>query len=93
MEANLISATCPEYDVEYTGSDLVVDMFFVNVKKMKENVPSWSECSKWCGTLDGCKAWSYSTTQRTCTAKTNNNETRTTKGFVSGTRDCKEDGT
>ena len=29
---------------------------------------------KWCSTLDGCKAWSYSSTQRTCTAKTNNDQ-------------------
>ena len=63
----------------------------MNIPKKRQNVASWSECSKWCSTLDGCKAWTYSTIQRTCTAKTNNKQRRTAKGFVSGPRHCTEE--
>ena len=84
------SETCPEKDIEYTA-DLVTNFFGVKITKKKTYVLSWSECSKWCSTLDDCKAWTYSTIQRTCTAKTNNEQRRSAQGFVSGSRDCKED--
>ena len=89
LETPCFSATCPENNVEYTG-DLVTNMFGIQITKKKDNVPSWTECSTWCNTHHGCKAWSYSTSQRSCTAKTNNNQKRTAEGFVSGSRDCQE---
>ena len=92
VDCFLVSATCPENNVEYTGGDLVENKYGVEVKVEKGNVPSWSECSKWCSTLDGCKAWTYSTTQRSCKAKTNSDQRKSTPGFVSGSRECKAKG-
>ena len=83
---------CPEKDVEYSGGDLMANFFGVKTPKKKQNVPSWKKCSKWCSTLSDCKAWSYSTTQHTCTAKTNDKQRSNVQGFVSGSRGCKEDG-
>ena len=66
-----------------------MSLFGMQIPKKRENVPSWSECSKWCSTLGACKAWTYSTTHYTCTAKANNEERRAATGFVSGSRECK----
>ena len=91
MQFFFVPATCPEKNVEYSGSNLVTNLFGMQIPRKKNNVPSWSECSKWCSTLNGCKAWSYSTIQRTCTAKTNNEQRRSAQGFVSGSRGCTEE--
>ena len=92
FESPFVSATCPENNVAYTGSDLMLKMFGMKMKQKRNNVPSWSECSKWCNTLNSCQAWTYSTSQRACTAKTNNERKRMATGFVSGSKECKEGG-
>ena len=86
-----LSEPCPEVNVEYVNSDLFINMNGFEMKMKAENVPSWSECNKWCSTLDGCKAWTYSTSQRTCTAKTNKTRRRFRQDFLSGSTECNEE--